>query len=153
MELTFSFSSGAGAWITSLTLLPDGAFSDEYHDSDMDVIQLCQFWGAFSMFTPLDGLLSKAFEKLASGVLTDGQFQQLSGRYAAEQAECQVSIARLEAERQEQEEGIQKVSKFLDVVDRYLDIQELTTEILHEFVVHIVAHKRSERWKKKHYTQ
>lgn len=54
--LTFSFSSGAGGWSTNLTLFPDGAFSGEYHDSDMgaNTIYLCQFQGTFSMFTPMD---------------------------------------------------------------------------------------------------
>lgn len=31
----FSFSSGAGAWCTELTILPDGSFSGLYNDSDM----------------------------------------------------------------------------------------------------------------------
>ena len=53
--LTFSFSSGAGAWRTYLTLLPDGTFSGEYSDSDMgsNTVYLCRFRGAFSMFTPM----------------------------------------------------------------------------------------------------
>ena len=33
----------------------------------------------------LDNLIAATFEKLATGILTDGQFQQLNGRYLAEQ--------------------------------------------------------------------
>ena len=33
--LTWSFSSGAGAWETSLRIAPDGTFVGEYHDSEM----------------------------------------------------------------------------------------------------------------------
>ncbi len=33
--LDFGFSSGAGAWYTSLTLKPDGTFSGSYHNSEM----------------------------------------------------------------------------------------------------------------------
>lgn len=53
--VTFSFSSGAGAWSTYLTLLPDGTFSGTYSDSDMgsNTVYLCQFQGNFSMFTPM----------------------------------------------------------------------------------------------------
>lgn len=101
----------------------------------------------------LENLLAKAFEKLTSGILTDEQFQQLSGRYAKEKAECEACIPQLEAELSEQEANIQGVDQFLKVVDCYLDIQELTPEILHEFVERIVVHERSERWKKKNYTQ
>ncbi|MDD2355473.1 MAG: DUF4368 domain-containing protein [Lachnospiraceae bacterium] len=38
-------------------------------------------------------------------------------------------------------------------MDRYTDIRELTPEIVREFIDRIVAHKRSESWKKKNYTQ
>ena len=80
----------------------------------------------------LEHLLVKAFEKLTSGILTDEQFQQLSGRYAKEKVECEACIPQMEAELAEQEANIQGVDQFLKVVDRYLDIQELTPEILHE---------------------
>ena len=50
----FTFSSGAGAWSTDLTLFPDGTFSGKFHDRDMDITYLCQFQGVFSMLTPLD---------------------------------------------------------------------------------------------------
>lgn len=33
--MTWSFCSGAGAWSTDLTILPDGSFSGDFHDSDM----------------------------------------------------------------------------------------------------------------------
>lgn len=101
----------------------------------------------------LENLLTVAFEKLASGVLTDEMFQELSGRYTREQAECRERIISLEAELKEQEENLESVDRFLEIVDRYLDIRELTPEILHEFVDRIVVHERSERWKKKNYTQ
>ncbi len=41
------------------------------------------------------------------------------------------------------------VDQLLQVVDRYLNIQELTPEILHEFVERILVHERSEGRKKK----
>lgn len=35
----------------------------------------------------------------------------------------------------------------------YTDIQKVTPEIVREFIEKIVVHERSERWKKKNYTQ
>ncbi len=54
--LDFTFSSGAGAWQTELTLRPDGTFSGVYQDADMgaNTRYLCTFEGAFSLLTPLD---------------------------------------------------------------------------------------------------
>ncbi len=48
-----------------------------------------------------------------------------------------------------QEENVRGVDQLLQVVDRYLNIQELTPEILHEFVERILVHERSEGRKKK----
>lgn len=59
----------------------------------------------------------------------------------------------MEAELEDQEANIQGVDQFLKAVDRYLDIQELTLEILHEFMECIVVYERSQPWKKKNYTQ
>ena len=42
---------------------------------------------------------------------------------------------------------------FMAVVDRYTDIQNLTPEIVREFIDRIVVHERSEPYKKKNYTQ
>jgi hypothetical protein len=55
--LEFWFGSGAGAWSTIVKILPDGAFSGYFHDSDMGVIGKgypggtryeCHFTGKFS---------------------------------------------------------------------------------------------------------
>ncbi|RKI69400.1 hypothetical protein D7V91_05910 [bacterium 1xD42-67] len=45
IELTFF--SGAGAWRIELTLAPDGSFTGDYCDADMDVHYVCQFHGRF----------------------------------------------------------------------------------------------------------
>lgn len=54
--LDFVFSSGAGAWSTQLTLLPDGTFTGRYQDMDMGdmgeenpngTVYYCDFSGSF----------------------------------------------------------------------------------------------------------
>ena len=56
--MTWSFCSGAGAWSTDLTILQDGSFSGDYHDSDMGdtseaypngTIYVCSFSGKLSL--------------------------------------------------------------------------------------------------------
>ena len=93
----------------------------------------------------MEALLSATFEKLVSGVLSNEVFQNLSGRYSQEQAECRGRIPSLEAELKEREEGLENADRFLEGVDLYLDIQELTLELLLEFVDRMVVHERSER--------
>ena len=45
--LLMVFASGAGAWSTELTLNPDGSFTGDYCDADMDIHYVCQFHGKF----------------------------------------------------------------------------------------------------------
>lgn len=56
-DLEFCFSSGAGAWWTTLTIQEDGSFEGHYQDSDMGdtgdgypngTIYICDFFGKFS---------------------------------------------------------------------------------------------------------
>ena len=46
--MEFVFASGAGAWGTYLTLQPDGSFTGDYGDSDMDRRYECKFEGRFT---------------------------------------------------------------------------------------------------------
>lgn len=61
--LELIFSSGAGAWRTTLTLNADGTFTGQYSDSNMGetgegypngTVYLCSFSGRFSMSEALD---------------------------------------------------------------------------------------------------
>lgn len=47
-SLEFVFASGAGGWGTYLTLQPDGRFTGDYGDSDMDTRYECKFEGQFT---------------------------------------------------------------------------------------------------------
>ena len=59
----------------------------------------------------------------------------------------------LEAELGKQQDELDNVGNFLAIVDRYLEIPELTPEILREFVHHITVHERFSAYKKKFYAQ
>ena len=92
-------------------------------------------------------------EKLATGILTDEQFQQLNGRYLAEQETLKEHTARLETELTKQQDELDTVGNFLAVVDRHLEVPGLMLEILREFVHHITVHELDGTYKKKFYTQ
>lgn len=63
LPLTLLFASGAGGWGSELTLMPDGSFSGEYHDSEMGItgegyphgtLYYCQFGGQFKDIHQVD---------------------------------------------------------------------------------------------------
>ena len=62
-------------------------------------------------------------------------------------------LARFEAELVKQQDELDNVGNFLAIVDRHLEVPELTPEILREFVHHIKVHERDGAYKKKFYTQ
>lgn len=63
MPSDFTFSSGAGAWATQLTLEDDGSFTGQYHDSDMGdigteypngTVRISKFTGKFTTPTQIN---------------------------------------------------------------------------------------------------
>ena len=51
--IEMTFSSGAGAWQTVITLHGDGSFQGEYEDADLDTHYVCQFHGRFGDMAPI----------------------------------------------------------------------------------------------------
>ena len=47
----FMFASGAGAWMTTMTVYPDGSFSGTYYDYDSYNVRYCEFSGVFGNVT------------------------------------------------------------------------------------------------------
>ena len=101
----------------------------------------------------LDNLVAATFEKLATDILTDGQFRQLNGRYLAEQEALNGHTSRLVTELARQQDELDNVGNILAIVDRYLEMSALTSEILREFVHHITVHERNGAYRKKFYSQ
>ena len=136
-----------GAFIANLTAKQSGQLKKELTAKRKELEQ------ARKRLTEVDNLIAATFEKLGTGVLTDGQFGKLNGLYLAEQETLNEHIARLETEFAKQQDELDNVENFLAIVDRYLEVPELTPEILREFVHHITVHERSGAYKKKFYTQ
>ena len=101
----------------------------------------------------LDRLFRKAFEEMTLANLSEQQFKMLTSGYEAEKQELIERSEILEKELSSQKEQLLNADRFLKVVDKYIDIKELTPEIVREFIDRIVIRERSERWKKKNYTQ
>ena len=101
----------------------------------------------------LERLFRTAFEQLALANLSETQFKALTAGYETEKQELLTRSKALEQEISTEKDRMLNADRFLKVVQRYTDIQELTPEIVREFIEKIVVHERSEPWKKKNYTQ
>jgi DNA invertase Pin-like site-specific DNA recombinase len=90
----------------------------------------------------LDILFSKIYEDNVLGKLPDSQFQKLLAKYHEEADMLMESIPALEAVVKEEQANELDVNNFLAVVQQYTRVNQLTPEILREFIHHIVVHHK-----------
>ena len=88
----------------------------------------------------LNNLIRKIYEDNVSGKLTDKRFELLSSEYETEQSELEQSVITLQNEIDSFNNDSMRVDKFIEIVKRYTDFEELTTPMLYEFIDKIVVH-------------
>lgn len=128
------------------------AFEDEFVKIVMDEqykqIQIQQRKNQETLQTLLarnreaDVLYEKLFEEKILGNLTEDRFKKLSEKYEDEQAELTQRIRHMKKVVAEEQKHELNAEGFLQLVRKYTDIQELTPEILREFIDKIVVHHR-----------
>lgn len=89
----------------------------------------------------LDTIFRKLYEDNALGKLTDQQFVMMTSGYEDEKKSLAEKATALELEINTAVERKADVNKFIQVVGRYTDIQELTYENVHEFIDRILIHE------------
>jgi len=89
----------------------------------------------------LDNLFEKVYEDNASGKLSNERFVKMSAKYEQEQVDVRTEVEELEAIITGQESRMGNVSKFLDIVRKYTDIQEINPAIANEFIDRIIIHE------------
>lgn len=93
----------------------------------------------------LDAIFKKLYEDSVLSRITTEQFQMLSSSYTEEQNQIAAGIPQKEADIQRLRETVSGTDGFLDKAKRYMDITELTPELLRE---KIVVHEKEVKWSK-----
>jgi len=88
----------------------------------------------------LDTLIERLYVDNVSGKVSDERYEKMSDKFETEQAELKVTAAFLEKELGLLESEAVNVDKFLTVVRRYTEIEELTPAIIHEFIDRIIIY-------------
>ena len=96
----------------------------------------------------LDAIFKKLYEDSVLSRITTEQFQMLSGSYTEEQNQIAAGIPQKEADIQRLRETVSGTDGFLDKAKRYMDITELTPELLRLFIEKIVVHEKEVKWSK-----
>ena len=82
------------------------------------------------------------FEEKVLGNLTDERFKKLTYKYEDEQLELKERIKNIKKVVLEDKKHELDVNGFLDIVKKYSQIENLTVDILNEFIDKIIVHHR-----------
>jgi len=94
----------------------------------------------------LNMLFKKLYEDNVLGRVTNEQFRMLSDIYNQEQREIKETVPKLQERIEELKAQATNVEKFLAIVRKYTDQQELNAEVLRTFIAKIVIHERTAKW-------
>lgn len=92
----------------------------------------------------LDTLCEKVFEEKILGNLSEERFLKLSQKYEDEQFELKAQIKNMKKIVAEEKKHELDADGFLKIVRKYSQIEELTLDILQEFIDKIVVHHKEE---------
>ena len=88
----------------------------------------------------LDTLIERLYEDNVIGKVPDERYEKMSSKFEAEQSGLKEAASVLEKELALLESEAVNVDKFLSVVRKYTEIEELSAAIVHEFIDRIVIH-------------
>jgi hypothetical protein len=89
----------------------------------------------------LNSLIKKLYESFATGKLPEKHFEKLLVDYDNEQTALERIISELQAEINTWGADIEKTDKFIELVKRYTDIEELSNQMVNEFIEKIIVHE------------
>lgn len=89
----------------------------------------------------LDDIIQRLYEDNVEGKISDERFMKMSENYEAEQKTLEHRVAELRSTISAEQESTVNVGRFLTLVRKYTDIQELNAEIIREFVERLEVYK------------
>lgn len=89
----------------------------------------------------LDKIIQRLYEDNVTGRISDERFARMSATYEAEQQTLEKRVTELQVLMDGAKQKAMNVEYFLSLVRKYTDIQELTGEIIREFVEKIIVFK------------
>lgn len=89
----------------------------------------------------LDSIIQNLYEDKISGVVSEERFKKMNENYELEQASLKEKIVELEGKIKAINEQSASTSHFMELVQKYTRIDELTHEIAREFIEKVIVHK------------
>jgi hypothetical protein len=92
--------------------------------------------------TELETLLNKTFEQFALNKLPEKWYESLLQTYTTEQETLDTEIVEIQSAIEKYEDDSERAERFIKLVNRYTNFDELTPTMIHEFIEKIVVHER-----------
>ena len=89
----------------------------------------------------IDDLMMRAYEDYAKGVLPLERYQKVTAKYEQEQRELADEAATLDKFVQREQESSDNFNRFMELIAKYIGIEELTPTIVNEFVQKIIVYE------------
>ena len=90
----------------------------------------------------VNGLFVKMYEDWSAGRITESNFNLLSERYQAEQAELDDKITALKAAMESAEQSAEDTGKWVKLIRQYSEITELDAPLLNTLIEKILIHEK-----------
>lgn len=90
----------------------------------------------------LDRIIQVLYEDKIKGYISEERFLKMNASYEEEQATLKVKLATLLEEHEKNKSVNNNINQFIELVEKYSDITELTTEITHAFIDKIIVHEK-----------
>ena len=93
----------------------------------------------------LEVLLCKIYEDNILGKLPDARYATLDAQYGKEQAELKGEVKALEEFLQAHEKNKKSAERFISLIEKYENFDNLTIAMLNEFIDKIIVHERDRK--------
>ena len=90
----------------------------------------------------LDKIIQSLYEDKVAGKLSEERYLKMSDNYETEQAELKEKVEKLKVSIDHAKSKMDDISKFISLVDKYSDFEELTPEILRAFIDKVLIYEK-----------
>ena len=90
----------------------------------------------------LDKIIQSLYEDKVAGKLSEERYFKMSDNYEAEQVELKEKVEKLKSSIDHAKSKMDDISKFISLVDKYSDFEELTPEILRAFIDKVLIYEK-----------
>lgn len=94
----------------------------------------------------LEKLMCRIYEDMILSRISEKRYETLNIQYEKEQHQLSTELNRLEKEIQNYQDKKINMKKFLDLIEKYENFEELDAVMINEFVEKIIVHERKEKW-------